>query len=76
MIKDSEFTGASRRTAQISLGLLVLVNVMSQLDRQIMSVLVESIRIDLDQFTRGEDRVLRRAVPVDEHEAGILFLDA
>ncbi len=48
MIKDSEFTGASRRTAQISLGLLVLVNVMSQLDRQIMSVLVESIRIDLD----------------------------
>ena len=48
MIKDSEFTGASRRTAQISLGLLVLVNVMSQLDRQIMSVLVEPIRIDLD----------------------------
>ena len=47
MIQESEFTGASRRTAQISLGLLVLVNMMSQLDRQIMSVLVEPIRLDL-----------------------------
>ena len=47
MIKESEFSGERRRVAYISLGMLVVVNVMSQLDRQIMSVLVESIRVDL-----------------------------
>ncbi|MBJ21500.1 MAG: MFS transporter [bacterium] len=47
MMEESEFTGARRRRAQWSLAMLVVVNVMSQLDRQIMSVLVEPIRKDL-----------------------------
>lgn len=47
MTAESEFTGARRRLAQWSLAMLVIVNVMSQLDRQIMSVLVEPIRKDL-----------------------------
>lgn len=46
MIDDSNFTGTRRRAAFLSLGALMLVNVMSQLDRQIMSVLVEPIRKD------------------------------
>ena len=47
MTEESEFTGARRRIAQWSLAMLVLVNVVSQLDRQIMSVLIEPIRKDL-----------------------------
>ena len=47
MINESEFSGERRRIANLSLAVLVCVNVMSQLDRQIMSVLVESIRVDL-----------------------------
>ena len=47
MTEESEFTGARRRVAQWSLAMLVVVNVMSQLDRQILSVLVEPIRLDL-----------------------------
>lgn len=44
MTEESDFTGAQRQAAYLSLGALMLVNVMSQLDRQIMSVLVEPIR--------------------------------
>lgn len=47
MTDESEFTGDRRRLAQWSLAMLVVVNVMSQLDRQIMSVLIEPIRADL-----------------------------
>lgn len=47
MITESEFHGEPRRVAQRALALLVVVNVMSQLDRQIMGVLVEEIRLDL-----------------------------
>ena len=47
MTSESEFTGERRRVAYVSLAMLVAVNVMSQLDRQIMSVLVEPIRKDL-----------------------------
>jgi predicted MFS family arabinose efflux permease len=47
MTQESEFTGERRRVALVSLAMLVAVNVMSQLDRQIMSVLVEPIRKDL-----------------------------
>ena len=47
MTQEAEFTGERRRVAQLSLAMLVAVNVMSQLDRQIMSVLVEPIRKDL-----------------------------
>jgi len=47
MIAEAEFVGARRRVAYVSLGMLVVVNVMSQLDRQIMSVLIEPIRMDL-----------------------------
>ncbi len=48
MIAEAEFVGARRRVAYVSLGMLVVVNVMSQLDRQIMSVLIEPIRQDLE----------------------------
>ena len=44
MTDESDFTGDRRRAAFLSLGALMLVNVMSQLDRQIMSVLVEPVR--------------------------------
>ena len=44
MTDKSEFTGERRRVALVSLAMLVAVNVMSQLDRQIMSVLVEPVR--------------------------------
>jgi MFS family permease len=44
VIDESDFTGERRRAAFLGLGALMLVNVMSQLDRQIMSVLVEPIR--------------------------------
>ena len=44
MIDESDFTGERRRAAFLTLCALMLVNVMSQLDRQIMSVLVEPIR--------------------------------
>ena len=44
MIEESDFTGERRRAAYLTLGTLMVVNVMSQLDRQIMSVLVEPIR--------------------------------
>jgi predicted MFS family arabinose efflux permease len=47
MTDESDFTGERRRVAQVTLAMLVAVNVMSQLDRQIMSVLVEPIRKDL-----------------------------
>ncbi|MEM9177829.1 MAG: MFS transporter [Myxococcota bacterium] len=47
MLSEAEFVGDRRRVAYVSLGMLVLVNVMSQLDRQIMSVLIEPIRRDL-----------------------------
>lgn len=53
MIDESGFTGERRRAALLSLGMLMLVNVMSQLDRQIMSVLVEPIRKDFG-FTDTE----------------------
>ncbi len=46
MIDESDFTGERRRAAYLTLGMLMVVNVMSQLDRQIMSVLVEPIRKD------------------------------
>ena len=44
MIEESDFSGDRRRTAYVTLGMLMVVNVMSQLDRQIMSVLIEPIR--------------------------------
>ena len=44
MISEADFQGERRRAAYLSLGMLMIVNVMSQLDRQIMSVLVEPIR--------------------------------
>ena len=47
MLSEAEFTGDRRRVAYVTLGMLVMVNVMSQLDRQIMSVLIEPIRTDL-----------------------------
>lgn len=47
MLSEAEFVGDRRRVAYVSLGMLVAVNVMSQLDRQIMSVLIEPIRTDL-----------------------------
>ena len=47
MIQETDFRGDRRRAAYLTLSMLMLVNVMSQLDRQIMSVLVESIRKDL-----------------------------
>lgn len=47
MIQESEFKGDRKRVAQISVGMLFIVNMMSQLDRQIMSVLAEPIRKDL-----------------------------
>ena len=47
MLVEAEFVGDRRRVAYVSLGMLVVVNVMSQLDRQIMSVLIEPIRTDL-----------------------------
>ena len=53
MIDESDFTGERRRAAFQTLGALMLVNVMSQLDRQIMSVLVEPIRKDFG-FTDTE----------------------
>ena len=53
MIEPSDFTGARRRGAFLSLGVLMCVNVMAQLDRQIMSVLVEPIRKDFG-FTDTE----------------------
>ena len=53
MIDESDFTGERRRAAFLTLGTLMLVNVMSQLDRQIMSVLVEPIRKDF-AFTDTE----------------------
>lgn len=42
-----EFVGERRRAAQAALATLVTVNVLSQLDRQIMNVLVEPVRLDL-----------------------------
>ncbi len=42
------FTGARRRTARTALAILVAVNVMSQLDRQIMNVLLPPVARDLD----------------------------
>jgi predicted MFS family arabinose efflux permease len=48
MIRESEFVGDRRRVAYVTLSMLILVNVMSQLDRQIMSVLLEPIRTDLE----------------------------
>lgn len=53
MTDETEFTGERRRAAFLTLGTLMLVNVMSQLDRQIMSVLVEPIRKDFG-FTDTE----------------------
>lgn len=47
MLSEAEFVGDRRRVAYVSLGMLIAVNVMSQLDRQIMSVLIEPIRMDL-----------------------------
>ena len=47
MLSEAEFVGDRRRVAYVSLGMLIAVNVMSQLDRQIMSVLIEPIRTDL-----------------------------
>jgi predicted MFS family arabinose efflux permease len=47
MIEETEFTGARRRIAQWSLAMLVVVNVTSQLDRQILNVLIEPIRKEL-----------------------------
>ncbi len=41
------FTGPRRRIAQTTLAILVAVNVMSQLDRQIMNVLLPKVQTDL-----------------------------
>lgn len=42
-----EFAGERKRLAQVALFMLVGVNVMNQVDRQIMSVLIEPVRMDL-----------------------------
>ena len=47
MIPESEFHGERKRAAYVALVMLMIVNIMSQLDRQIMSVLIEPIRRDL-----------------------------
>ena len=47
MTPESEFHGERKQIAFRTLAVLMLVNVMSQLDRQIMSVLYEPIRLDL-----------------------------
>ncbi len=41
------FAGDVRRRAHIALGMLVAVNVMSQLDRQVMNVLIPPVQADL-----------------------------
>lgn len=40
------FRGERRRAATIALAMLVGVNVLSQLDRQVMNVLVEDVRAE------------------------------
>jgi MFS family permease len=47
MSQPEIFAGPRRRTAQITLAILVVVNVMSQLDRQIMNVLLPKVQQDL-----------------------------
>jgi len=47
MRQSEEFAGPRRRSAQTALAILVVVNVMSQLDRQIMNVLLPKIQTDL-----------------------------
>lgn len=47
MSQTEIFEGARRRTARITLAILVVVNVMSQLDRQIMNVLLPKVQQDL-----------------------------
>ncbi|MFK7896834.1 MAG: spinster family MFS transporter [Myxococcota bacterium] len=44
---ELDFTGERKRLATVALFMLVGVNVMNQVDRQIMSVLVEPVREDL-----------------------------
>jgi MFS family permease len=46
-MSEPDFDATRKRAARTALAMLVLVNVMSQLDRQIMNVLVEPIRKDL-----------------------------
>lgn len=71
MILESEFNGERRRIAYVSLAMLVCVNVMSQLDRQIMSVLVESIRVDLALSDRQIGEVVGIAFAVFYTLAGL-----
>lgn len=47
MSQSEIFAGPRRRAAQITLAILVVVNVMSQLDRQIMNVLLPMVQQDL-----------------------------
>ncbi len=47
MSQSEAFSGLRRHTAQTTLAILVAVNVMSQLDRQIMNVLLPKIQPDL-----------------------------
>ena len=47
MSQPEIFEGPRRRTARITLAILVVVNVMSQLDRQIMNVLLPKVQQDL-----------------------------
>jgi len=47
MSQSIEFTGPRRRVATTALAILVAVNVMSQLDRQIMNVLLPKVQLDL-----------------------------
>jgi len=46
MSQADDFTGARRRTAQTALATLVAINVMSQLDRQVMNVLLPRVQAD------------------------------
>ena len=47
MSQSEVFTGPRLRAAQTTLAILVAVNVMSQLDRQIMNVLLPKVQEDL-----------------------------
>lgn len=55
--EEEAFTGARRKTAMNALAILVAVNVMSQLDRQIMNVLLPDVQADLG-LSDGEGGLL------------------
>lgn len=71
MLSEAEFVGDRRRVAYVSLGMLIVVNVMSQLDRQIMSVLIGPIRTDLGLSDTQSGLVIGAAFSVFYTIAGI-----